>query len=328
MKRMMDIMRLVPARHLSRVLLAGLAAAALSACSQVDEGIAPAMKPLSKDAMHLLGTKGMDSQAPIFVRIFKEESELEVWKEREDGFFYHYKTYPICTWSGGLGPKTVQGDKQAPEGFYWVSNGQMNPNSQFHLSFNLGYPNAYDRSYGRTGSALMVHGDCRSAGCYAMTDGLIEEIYALAREAFNGGQRQFAVHAFPFRMTNENLARYKKHEWYRFWKTLKQGYDHFEVTRQVPEVQVCNKSYLVNARFVGDVGRVDPAGPCPQFVRPTVQVFAAKDEITAKLAEVRDMAPGKKTRNLALETTGQTGQMLPGGPVGFMSTIEDVLAGN
>ena len=126
----------------------------------------------------LLGKKGMDAQAPIFIRIFKEESELEVWKQRDDGRFYHFKTYPICNWSGDLGPKVKQGDRQAPEGFYTVTREQMNPDSNYHLAMNLGYPNAYDRSQRRTGEFLMIHGKCKSAGCYAMTDALIEEIYA------------------------------------------------------------------------------------------------------------------------------------------------------
>ena len=142
------------------------------------------------------------------MRIFKEESELEVWKARDDGRFYHFKTYPICNWSGNVGPKTTLGDKQAPEGFYRVANTQMNPNSQYYLAFNLGYPNAYDRALQRTGDALMVHGKCKSVGCYAMTDALIEEIYTLAREALKGGQESFEVHAFPFRMTEANMARY------------------------------------------------------------------------------------------------------------------------
>ena len=160
--------------------------------------------------MMLLGKKGMDPQAPIFVRIFKEESELEIWKLRDDGRFYHFKTYPICNWSGELGPKIKQGDRQAPEGFYTVSREQMNPNSKYHLAFNLGYPNAYDQRARRTGEFLMIHGKCKSAGCYAMTDALIEEIYALARESFLGGNDSFEVHAFPFRMTEANMARYAR----------------------------------------------------------------------------------------------------------------------
>ena len=88
-----------------------------------------------------------------------------------------FKTYPICSYSGGLGPKIQQGDRQAPEGFYLVSLEQLNPRSKYYLAFNVGFPNAYDRAYGRTGSNIMVHGDCTSSGCYAMTDAVMEEIY-------------------------------------------------------------------------------------------------------------------------------------------------------
>jgi murein L,D-transpeptidase YafK len=226
-----------------------------------------AFKQIPAEAQVLLAKKGMTEESPIFVRIFKEESQLEIWKQKADGRFHHFKTYPICTWSGELGPKVKQGDKQSPEGFYTVTPGQMNPNSQFHLSFNLGFPNTYDKVQGRTGSALMVHGDCRSAGCYAMTDALIEEIYAIAREAFKGGQRTFNVHAFPFRMTAENMKRHSKDRWYSFWKTLKPGYDDFELTRKTPKVSVCSKRYLINAEFFGQVATPNPADNCPAYRR-------------------------------------------------------------
>ena len=136
----------------------------------------------------LLGKKGMETHTPIFIRIFKEESELEIWKARYDGRYYHFKTYPICNWSGELGPKQKEGDKQAPEGFYSVTQQQLNPNSSYYLAFNLGFPNAYDKAKNRTGKFLMIHGKCKSAGCYAMTDALVEEIYALGRDALRGGQ--------------------------------------------------------------------------------------------------------------------------------------------
>jgi murein L,D-transpeptidase YafK len=236
--------------------------------------ISAALKQIPAETQVLLAKQGMSQDAPILVRIFKEESQLEVWKEKSDGRFHHFKTYPICTWSGELGPKVVEGDKQAPEGFYTVTPGQMNPNSQFHLAFNLGYPNSYDKVNGRTGGALMVHGDCRSAGCFAMTDALIEEIYALGREAFRGGQEKFHVHAFPFRMTEENMKRHRKSKWHRFWKTLKVGYDDFEVTRMPPKVAVCSRQYLVNAEFLGQVARPDPASSCPAYRRVPGEPFA------------------------------------------------------
>ena len=150
------------------------------------DDVAPSTRQLSTEAQALLALKGMRADSPMFVRIFKEESEFEIWKAKDDGRYYLFRTYPICAWSGTLGPKVREGDKQAPEGFYTVGPTQMNPHSLYHLSFNLGFPNSFDRANGHTGGALMVHGNCKSAGCYAMTDALIEEIYLLAREVLPG----------------------------------------------------------------------------------------------------------------------------------------------
>ena len=277
----------------------GIVAAAgllLAACGQVD--VPPHLRPLSKDTMMLLGKKQMKTNAPIFVRIFKEESELEVWKQRDDGRFYHFKTYPICNWSGDVGPKIVQGDRQAPEGFYNVARHQMNPNSQFYLAFNLGYPNAYDRANKRTGDALMVHGKCKSAGCYAMTDALVEEIYALAREAFIGGQDGFQVHAFPFRMTEANLARHASHPARKFWETLKEGYDYFEATHTLPQVAVCERKYVVNPKWRGGIqpARLDAESSCPAYERQSIPAKPVREQIAD--AE-RVVVPGPKMRALA-----------------------------
>jgi murein L,D-transpeptidase YafK len=275
-------------------------ACALAACGGSTPTIPAADQPLSKETMSMLGRKGMDSQAPIFVRIFKEESELEVWKARDDGRFYHFKTYPICNWSGNVGPKITLGDKQAPEGFYRVATTQMNPNSQYYLAFNLGYPNAYDRALQRTGDALMVHGKCKSVGCYAMTDALIEEIYTLAREALKGGQESFEVHAFPFRMTEANLARYAGNENVPFWTSLKQGYDFFEKYRLPPTVAVCEKRYVVNVKIPSNA-TIKPDGRCPRFQRPVFEPFAPKP-FEQQIAEERITAPGPKTRQFANTT--------------------------
>src|SRR5436853_390167 len=150
--------------------------------------------------------KDMDLQSPILVRLFKQEAELEVWKQDRSGHFALLKTYPICRWSGDLGRKVREGYRQAPEGFYAITPGLMNPASAYYLSFNTGYPNAYDASLGHTGSQLMVHGDCSSRGCYAMTDEQIAEIYSLGRESFFGGQKSFQFQAYPFRMTATSSA--------------------------------------------------------------------------------------------------------------------------
>ena len=292
---------IIPGSQLRARLGAALAALTvafvLAACSGGVPQIPPSEQPLSKDAMMLLGRKGMDQGAPIFVRIFKEESELEVWKARNDGRFYHFKTYPICNWSGKVGPKRKQGDRQAPEGFYRVSQRQLNPNSSYHLAFNIGYPNAYDRSQSRTGQHLMVHGDCKSAGCYAMTDALIEEIYGLAREALRGGQESFEVHAFPFRMTSANMARHRNNPNYRFWRTLKKGYDFFELYRLPPTVAVCERRYVVNVSMPTNAS-LRPDGMCPRFRHPIYEPFRPKpDEL--QVANERITVPGPKMRDFA-----------------------------
>jgi len=227
---------------LGRALAAALLAVLVAGCMGGESSVA--VKPLSDSAKKELAAKGMRVDAPILVRIFKNEAELEVWKQMADGQYDLFKTYPICAWSGHLGPKLREGDRQAPEGFYTVAPGQMNPRSQYHLAFNIGYPNAFDRSLRRTGANLMVHGDCSSRGCYAMTDAEIEEIYALAMEAFKGGQTAFNVHAYPFRLTDANLAAHSGDKWIDFWRNLKEGYDFFEATNRLPGVGAKDGRYV------------------------------------------------------------------------------------
>ena len=195
-----------------------------------------------------LEAKGFRFGAPTFIRIFKKEEVLEVWLQKDSGEYALFLDYPICIYSGELGPKTREGDKQSPEGFYAVGREAMNPNSQYHLSFNLGYPNAYDRAHGYSGSMLMVHGKCVSIGCYAMGDRQIEEIYTLVGSALQRGQPYVRVHAFPFRMTDANLAAYSEHRWYDFWRMLKPGYDYFERYHQPPEIDVIGGQYALSGR--------------------------------------------------------------------------------
>jgi murein L,D-transpeptidase YafK len=191
-----------------------------------------------------LSSLSLTKGTPVFIRIFKEEAILEVWVDT-GAEYKHLKDYIICAASGHLGPKIKEGDRQSPEGFYQVGKKHLNPNSKFHLSFNLGYPNAYDRAHKRTGSFLMVHGNCVSIGCYAMTDEKIEEIYALVESALNHGQNYVDVHAYPFRMTKENMDLYEGNIWYDFWTNLKEGYDYFELTHRPPMIKVKAKRYEI-----------------------------------------------------------------------------------
>ncbi|PZN58812.1 MAG: hypothetical protein DIU65_02235 [Proteobacteria bacterium] len=226
-----------------------------------------ANRQLPEKILATMRAKDMDKNAPIMARVFKEENTVEIWKQKRNGRYDLIATYPICKWSGKLGPKFTEGDRQAPEGFYTVRPSQMNPRSQYHLAFNIGFPNAYDRANGRTGSNLMVHGACSSAGCYSMTDAQIEEIYAFGRDAFRGGQTEIQIQAFPFRMTAANMARYRNDPNYEFWKMLKVGYDHFEITKVPPKVDVCERRYVFNQIPVNGA-TFNPTGPCPPTTQP------------------------------------------------------------
>lgn len=255
--------------RIARAFILTATLAALAGCSGGLEDIAPkkASRELPQKIQTSMKAKGMAKTSPIMMRIFKEESALEVWKQKNNGKYDLIASYDICKWSGELGPKFIEGDRQAPEGFYTVTPAQMNPNSQYHLSFNMGFPNAYDRANGRTGQHLMVHGACSSSGCYSMTDEQVEQIYAFARDAFAGGQSGFQIQAFPFRMTPQNMARYKDDPNYKFWETLKVGYDHFEVTKHPPRVDVCDSQYQFNrAPTAGQV--LSPTQACPPSEMP------------------------------------------------------------
>ncbi|AWI58574.1 L,D-transpeptidase family protein [Sinorhizobium fredii] len=231
---------------------------------------------LSGKMVSKMSELGMQKTSPILLRIFKEEGTLEVWKANTSSRFQLLKTYKICAWSGKLGPKVKEGDRQAPEGFYPLYPHQMNPNSSYYLAINTGFPNAYDKANGRNGTHLMIHGACSSSGCYSMTDEQIIEIFALARDAFKGGQENVQLQAFPFRMTAENMARHRDNPNIEFWKMLKVGHDQFEVTKRPPQVNVCERKYVFNQQSDGSF---NPSGQCPTMsTPPALQVAMANFE--------------------------------------------------
>ena len=267
-----------------RIAAVAAVAGCLAGCEN-DTGVgnARAIRPIPADTLALMEQKGTNKSAPVLIRTYKKEAEFEMWKMKPDGRYVLLKTFPMCRWSGQLGPKTREGDRQVPEGFYNITPGQMNPDSHYYLSFNVGYPNAFDRAYGRGGGSIMVHGACSSMGCFSMTDQQIAEIYAIAREGFSGGQRSIQMQSLPFRMTAENLAKHRLDPNIGFWKQLKQGADHFEVAKQEPKVGVCNKRYVFNAQ-TGSGQQLDANGVCP----PLAQDQDLLREVAAR--ETRDDA--------------------------------------
>jgi murein L,D-transpeptidase YafK len=210
-----------------------------------------------------LAAQGLKAGAPMLIRIFKAQSELEVWMEK-DGAYVLFSTYPICHWSGTLGPKIREGDKQTPEGFYTITSRQLHRMGRWTRALNLGFPNAFDESLKRDGSYILVHGGCSSVGCFAMTNPVIDEIYTLTSAALRAGQRHVPVHVFPFRMTEANLASHSDSEWKTFWVNLKEGYDAFERTRRPPYVSVCDGRYRVEEMSASppEAGTPGPLAVC------------------------------------------------------------------
>jgi murein L,D-transpeptidase YafK len=280
----------------------------LSACQESPGlgGRDRAYQPIPAQTVALMAEKGTTKQSPMLIRTYKKEAEFEIWKQRSDGRYALLKTYPMCRWSGQLGPKVREGDRQVPEGFYAITPGQMNPNSAYYLSFNVGYPNAYDRAHGASGGAIMVHGACSSAGCFSMTDQQIAEIYAIARESFAGGQREIQMQSYPFHMTSENLAKHRADPNIAFWKQLKEGADNFEVTKAEPRVGVCGRHYVFNATPENPGQRLEADAACPPLkedaeIASLVRVKQHEDE--QRIAELTQS--GVKAVRLVYADGGQ-----------------------
>ena len=252
-----------------------------------------AFRAISPDMMALFQEKGTDSHKPMLIRTFKKEAEFEIWKMKADGRYVHVKTFPMCRWSGQLGPKVQEGDRQVPEGFYAITPGQMNPNSAYYLSFNVGYPNSLDKALGHGGGSIMVHGACSSAGCFSMTDEQIADIYAVARESFGGGQRAIQMESFPFRMTAENLAKHRVDPNIGFWKNLKEGSDHFEVTKTEPKVATCGRKYVFDVTASGamDAGSACPAMKPDAEIKELVAEKEREDDIKVAALVAKGVQP-------------------------------------
>lgn len=253
-----------------------------------------------------LKAAGVTLASPIVIRIFKAESELEIWKEKS-GTYFLFATYPICHWSGTLGPKLRTGDKQAPEGFYTLTKAQLHHSGRWPKSLNLGFPNVYDQSQARTGSDILIHGGCSSVGCYAMTNPVMEEIYQLTQTAMELGETHVPVQVFPFRMTEENLKARANSPWTDFWMNLKEGHDVFETTKQQVKVNTCNGRYAfdTSSRVAGPIEACAPTlitirdqdqwlnnVPEPPLAMPSQG--PARTEPETKLGNIRP-TPGEET---------------------------------
>ncbi len=227
-------------------LLAFTTASDFKSLQQKETRVKEAYNQKFDDIKTLLKKKNLDhKKLNIFIRVFKQEKKLEIWaKNSGDKQFFLLKEYAVCRNSGKPGPKKRQGDLQVPEGFYHIVN--FNPQSKFHLSLSINYPNAYDKANSTAkdlGNNICIHGDCVTIGCLPLTDELIKEVYILAVEAYNNGQKQIPVHIFPAKMDDESFAVLQKDysdnkALISYWQNIKTGYTYFEKNRSMPKISV------------------------------------------------------------------------------------------
>jgi murein L,D-transpeptidase YafK len=298
--------------------------------SGLDQSSARSQQPISSATLADMTALDTTPSSPTLIRTYKKEAELEIWKMKSNGEYARLKTYPMCRWSGQLGPKKREGDMQVPEGFYTIAPGQMNPNSHYYLAFNVGYPNAYDRSLGRTGGNVMVHGVCSSAGCFSMTDEQVADIYAIARDSFGGGQREIQLQSYPFHMTAENMAKFRLDPNIDFWKNLKDGSDHFEVTKNEPSVLVCGKHYVFDATTKDEVTGSEP---CPALKRDeSVEALVAEKESKDETKVAELAGSGVKPVRLVYADGGQnpafTGYKDVSDPEALASGPQEIVLGD
>ena len=297
---------------LALIFILGWLSLGLAACGGLMKGDNRQNQPLSGALQSAIKAIGSTPGAPMVVRLFKDESLVEVWKRSTSGQYRLLKSYQICAYSGGLGPKIKEGDRQSPEGFYTITPGLLNPKSSYYLAFNTGFPNKFDRSWGRTGSDLMMHGDCSSRGCYAMTDEGIAEIYVLARESFKGGNPSFQLQLFPFRMTAAKLATHASDPNMPFWKDIKEGYDLFELNKTPPTWDVCERQYIFNT---ASGAPLDAMGACPT-VTASAALLAKQAADEAAVANQLALREQEAASQAAIKARGEAVNGAVGGIFG------------
>jgi murein L,D-transpeptidase YafK len=186
---------------------------------------------------------GIAYNAPVLLRIFKYEEIIEIWRQKPDGEYIYMTNIAICKQGKQLGPKQREGDFQTPEGFYEITKESLNPDSRLWLAIRVEYPNAYDRAHKHGGGDVEIHGGCRSAGCIAIEDGPITDLYALVRDALNAGQDKIQLQIYPFKMRGYALDDPKHND---FWSQLRVGYEKFEETRRPIVYRIENGRYVID----------------------------------------------------------------------------------
>jgi murein L,D-transpeptidase YafK len=288
---MFALFRLRPPRI---ALVAVLLVASMASLSPVRADVGQGSRAARSGLEDELAARGFALGAPAFIRVFKESSTLELWLWK-NGRFHPFRSYPICKWSGELGPKLAEGDRQSPEGVYFISGRDLIVNARWHRAMNLGFPNSRDRALGLTGSGILIHGKCSSIGCFSLTDRFVEDIYEVIAAALDAGQPRITVQVFPFPLTRASLERHAGDAWIDFWVRLKRGHDLFLRDGLPPRTFVCLGEYAFQPRRAR---RVSLAGNkiCTPLRKPAVTVIAAAGARLPARAE-RALSPQERARN-------------------------------
>jgi murein L,D-transpeptidase YafK len=291
--------------------------ASLAPATGQESGDKTTTRPALEALKRRLADKDVTLGTPIMIRIFKQEDDLEVWVQKA-GRFELLATYNICNWSGKLGPKLTEGDRQSPEGLYSIGTPQLHRTGRWPRSLDIGYPNTYDKAHGRNGSFILVHGGCTTIGCFAMTDPIMEEVFTLSEAALAHGQDRIQVHVFPFRMTQQNMERHAQSQWAGFWANLKTAYDAFEETRVPPQVRVCGNRYEIGGVGADDhcVDNVSEASVLSPAVINAARIARLRKirraRIAQRAARARHARRAQRARHAGRVNRG--GRMALGGP--------------
>jgi murein L,D-transpeptidase YafK len=187
--------------------------------------------------------KGLKLGSPVFIRVYKQTSEMELWVQQGPRYV-HFKTYGICRWSGFLGPKFYEGDRQSPEGLYRITTSDLIVNRRWDRAMNINFPNSFDSMNGRGGSGILIHGGCGSIGCFAVQNESVEDVYGAVRAALKGGQAYVPVLALPFRFTSLAPEKEDTLQMSEFWADLRRADLLFERDKIPPAAWICDGRYL------------------------------------------------------------------------------------
>lgn len=259
-------------------------------------------------------SKGLQWPAKyIYIRSFKYDSQLEVWaKNSTEETFKLFKTYKVCAMAGSLGPKRMDGDYQVPEGFYYIN--EFNPNSNYHLSLGLNYPNASDKMLSDSslpGGSIYIHGSCVTVGCIPINNDQIEELYVITSYARAMGQEYIPVHIFPVQFNNPRSVSYleKFMQTYSTYKplvnSLQSAYYSFEKTRQIPVIMVSTRGQYVLEEFQRPVEKAAPPNKVRQLTVKEKDIPIPENEL-AKVVNNQPVFPGgSKAFQAFLDETGK-----------------------